>query len=575
MRKVLLTLIVMLNYMTMAAQWSSNPAENNRITMAGQANYGYETAMNKNGITYIYSLTPEGQDTMSFRLQILSKDGYKILPDSGKIICKERAKSYTLINQYMMTDQDGNAIIAACDCRNSAADAEDMSYTIYKVSPEGEILWNGKGVDLNKGKTYGFVAKLCMVALEDGSYEFAYEHENGKIMAIEVERLSANGEFLWKNPITLTDPTITYTYPYFIDAGDSQSILVYAKGTNQDIMARKIDFDGASVWSEDIKVYRGGFPEQLPLQTIVNVIPAPDGGVFVGWYDDRSATNSFSNYISYIKRDGSYGFSSGIEGTKLSNTSKYSCVRPQMVYNETDKTINAVWRQFDQAFQDYQGLFMQKLSLSGELLWGAEGKALVDIQNKKSYAYPAIQNAGGSNIAAFYMESSGYGHVQSYAQKFDKDGNAQWNNLLSFTTTDSEKADLKASGLRDNSYWITEWQDLRDASKVDGVYMQRINVDGTLGIQTGLKNNMLDNKTSFTAFANGQDINFNVFMPQSGKALINLYTTDGKYVATAFNGYMTQGMQSTTWSATNISKGVYLATLTTTSSFKTVRVCIE
>lgn len=579
MKKVLLTLIAILSCMTMSAQWSGNPAENNRITMAGQTNYGYETVMNKDGITYLLSLVPhttaDNVTMMSFRIQILDKAGNKLLPDSGKVICNERARSYTMINQHMMADNDGNAIIAACDSRNSAADAINLSYTIYKISPTGEILWDGKGVDINKGKSYDFIATMRMITLDDGSYEFAYERENGELTAIDVIHLSKDGAFLWENPVSLIDKTTSYAYPFFVNAGDNQSILVYAKGTNQDIMARKIDFDGSSVWSADTKVYRGGFPAQLPLHTIVDAIPAPDGGVFVTWYDDRSTTGSFSNYISLIKNDGSYGFTTGIEGTKLSNTSEYSCMTPKMAYNENEKCLYTVWRQFNQAAQNYRGLFMQKLSLAGELLWGSEGKALVDLQDAKSYGYATVQNAGGSNVAAFYMESAGYGHVQSYAQKFDKDGNALWNKLLSFTTTDSEKSDLLSSTLVDNSYWITNWGDVRDTSKISGVYMQRINIDGTLGTPTGIKNSTLNNDLHFNAVANNQVINFNVALPETGNAIINLLTIDGQKVATAYNGTMNQGVQSFTWSATNLNEGIYLATLTTMSGTKTIRIYIK
>lgn len=95
-------------------------------------------------------------------------------------------------------------------------------------------------------------------------------------------------------------------YPYLINSGDNQFILVYAKGSNQDLYARKIDFDGTSVWPEDTRIYRGGFGS-IPLWTILNVQPSGDGGVILSWNDDRYYTNTESAYLSYVKPNGELG----------------------------------------------------------------------------------------------------------------------------------------------------------------------------------------------------------------------------------------------------------------------------
>lgn len=572
MKRLIITLVIVLSFISAFAQWSNDAGQNNQITVSGQENYGYQAKTNKDGITYICFLTPtKNESSYVYRMQILDKNGNKLLPDSGKIISNERNISWTMVNQYIMTDNDGNAIIAVCDCRNSPDDSEFLTYTIYKVSPTGEILWNGKGVNLDKGNCHSFEAVMCMAALDDGSYEFAYECDNGDLAQIVINRLSKDGDFLWEKPIILIDKEKTYEYPRLISTGNNQTILVYTVGTNENLMARKINADGSSAWASDTKIYRGGFPP-IPLQVNMKAIEGPDGGVLVSWFDDREYTGSYSNYVSYIKSDGSYGFSTGIEGTKLSNVGDYSCMSPSVIFDNKTNNIYAVWREINQTTQDYEGIYMQKLSYEGELLWGKDGKAVIPIQNALSYGYESIQKADNDNIAVFYMISRGYGHVKSYIQKFDQDGNSL-SDPVSFSTTDTEKSNLTTYSLQDNNHWLVSWKDIRDDSNVAGVYMQWLNVDGTLGIPTGIKNPKEDNK--FNACVAGHDIVFNYKTLKDEPVEISIYSIGGQKVASLSSEDASEGCQSLKWNASNKMNGTYIAVLHTTSTTEKIRFYIK
>ena len=73
-----------------------------------------------------------------------------------------------------MVDKDGNAIVVVHDLRNSPSEEQLLSYTIYKVSPEGEMLWGNEGLSIDGGISYETSAAMKVIQLEDGSYVFAW-----------------------------------------------------------------------------------------------------------------------------------------------------------------------------------------------------------------------------------------------------------------------------------------------------------------------------------------------------------------------------------------------------------------
>lgn len=576
MKKTLLSSIMLLVCLMVSAQWSNDPAVNNRITPEWQNIYDSDFKVNKDGVTFIYFNAPKNGTTVSF-LQILDKEGNKLFPDEGKIIAQERTLTYTMVNDLIMVDSDGNAILIVCDCRNSASDALDLSFTAYKVSPTGEMLWSEEGVDLCRGYANNMMAKMVMIQLEDGSYLFGWNQLTGytesgeEMLGIQMERLSKEGELLWDQPIAIKSDTETYTYPYLVNAGNNQAILVYLKGTNQDIMARKIDFDGEPVWAQDTRVYRGGLPS-VPAWVVVNVFPDPNGGVFVGWYDDRFFTNAESTYISYVKPNGSLAFPDGVDGLKVGNNDMLRSFSPDLIYSEKDNCIYVLWRETDANTQSYQRLVMQKVSMYGELLWDPEGVEIVPLQ-KTSLGYYSIRGAEDGNFAAFYMTNEGYGHVTASAVKYSSEGQALWDpETLVFSNYDSEKGNMTVSPLIGDDHWLAMWTENRE--KVEGIiYMQKIKTDASLG--TGIAQVKDHPVAEFSSMVSGKEVIFFLNLEKQEDVNLCIYSLTGQKIASVYDGNLTGGKQELSYNTSDIPSGVYLATLTTSTGCRTIRVLLK
>ena len=73
-----------------------------------QTVYSTEFGVNKDGITFLHYNGPKNGTTTTF-LQIIDQAGNKLLPEEGKVITAERTRTYTMVNDILMIDDDGNA----------------------------------------------------------------------------------------------------------------------------------------------------------------------------------------------------------------------------------------------------------------------------------------------------------------------------------------------------------------------------------------------------------------------------------------------------------------------------------
>ena len=478
--------------MAVNAQYVSDPAENTKVTES-ISNYGNDAVVSKDGILYSIQRIPghddDGTNRLAYNLQILDKEGNRLLPEGGAQICNEINLSYTVVNDVLYADNDGNCIVMVSDCRYSPKSDMRRSYTIYKYGSDGKMLWDS-GVSMCDDIADGDGAMLSVTQVDDGGYVFTYEVFSDELSKsyIRMEKLTYDGKKAWDNPVELKDSKSPYSCPFVVDAGDSQVLLVYAKSSNEYIMAQLYDFDGTPLWDEELKVYIGGF-DSTPLYTKLKVFKAPEGA-FVTWSDDRNYENVFSNYISYVKRDGTLGFPGGTNALKISYANDYSRQVPVLYCNEADNCVYAIYRQYHQALQTYCGIYIQKIGLDGELMWGPEGRAVVAMQEERSVGYATVQNATGTDVAVFYQTNKhNGGDVKTYVMRMDKDGNNVWEKAVEPCTVVSEKNDLLSSALIDDKYWILTWCDMRISPDYFsyGMYAQRVNADGTLGnVNTGI-----------------------------------------------------------------------------------------
>lgn len=582
MKKFFFTLLLILSYLVAQAQWGKTPIEARWINYDNEYFYEYEMEQTAEGNTWFYM----GGSYNANYVQLFDSTGVALLGDTDLMLLSDYKQQQSVpINQTLYVDRDGNAIVVVSDMRYNTDGTDTPAFTAYKISQTGEQLWGAEGVALNKDAHTYINGFLGFTQLSDGSYVFTWLHsdETEVIWNIDIQRVSSDGKLQWNVEDTrVGDPTgkTMYFWPYVVDAGNAQCILVYTKGSNYDLYARKLDFDGTPVWSEDTRIYKGGFP-MIPLWTILDVEPSGDGGVIITWYDDRFFTDIESIYMTYVKSNGELGFSAGEEGQRLS----YSGLRALSTsckYDPASDTFIALWREASSGQGSYR-IVAQSVSKDGELLWGENGLEIEPLEECE-YAGLSLVEGHDGEMVAFYMKSNTYeyGNIDVRMQRIDtKNGKLVWNEskVLTDTLSPTHKTDLVATSMKYNNSGVFGWDDRGITSDPDykRLYLQRVNYDGSVGNpdNTSVEGVKVADKSFYaTSSVVYNEAVFVVNLPEASVATLSVYDINGAVVATPFSGELAAGKQYVEWCA-NVPAGVYIATLTTPQGIQNIKVIVK
>ena len=580
---LLLALVAMINAY---GQWTEQPIS---IVTEGTSMYNNEAIVGPDGTTYFLYYHPNVKNAVDeydtdnvvyeYRLQALDKNGEKKFGDLGILISDYPNRSYCVVNNYLYIDKDGNVVVAVSDARDCEDGETFMGLYAYKVSPEGEMLWDEEGITLDWNTE--LIAATKIIGLPDGSYVLAWMRSNAlgsMTMAINLQRLSADGKAQWGDEVNLTSENVTYQYPYLVDAGMNQFILVYAKGGAQDLYARKIDFDGTSVWGEDTRIYRGGWGS-IPLWTILDVKPSGDGGVILGWNDDRAYTNVESAYMAYVTGDGKIGFSAASdEGDVKLSYDEWKHFNCKVMADPAGDGFLAFWRETDGG-QNWQRMMIQKLSKQGELLYGDEGLMIFDFE-QSAFGYNSIQPGKDGEAAFFYMkQNSGWGDVDIiYATLDTKAGELTGRTKLNETTF--ERSSLTSHICAEEGFWVLKWKenykDENDETQ-DRHMVQRIdfavdenddeNDDENENDTTSVEKNTISLNNVF--YSNGQLM---IDMSNDETAQIEIFDLVGRKVTDINNVELVAGQNAIDWTG---EAGIYIAKLSMKNEVLTRKILVK
>lgn len=488
-RKFILAL-ALLPMLGIHAQWSTDYATNNRITPSSIAFYDPVVETNAQGTTYIFFQVPNtenGEEHRQMRLQIVDADGNRVFGAAGKTISKELNITWTKYNQSMILDRDGNAIIAIYDQRNADERNEEgtlcnFNQSLYKFSPAGEQLWGP--VQLNGGKANDRLDQLYMTTTADNSIYavYTYKEDGGRSSCVKMEKINPDGTLAWDTPVDV-EPSESTSYPYIADNGNNQVMVFYM---DNDYEARIFDADGNDVLGKAVTAYTGGFADSH-IYEVSTVKPVAAGGAMFIACDP-----GYLGRFVYIKKDGSYAFSTEAEGTQVPGESFLSTV-PDVTYNPADSSFYSAYVNVNPngIFAGY-GLSAQKFDSIGNKQWDGNGLTIVPTSGTQQLSSPKVRVAGNGEMAVFYqyMASTGTSDpVGSYMTILDKEGNVV-SEPMNFSTSQYVKNNFSVSDLINNDHFIGSWTEKRASASNESVYLQKVDyTPSTTGISQIARNN--------------------------------------------------------------------------------------
>ncbi len=476
---------------TASADWSRTVEDPVKLFPTGTSSYATDVKVAPDGTIWSYIYYPNTEHAedeydidkvvYEYRLQHYDKDGNPQFGDMGLLVSDYSNWSYTVVDDLLYVDRHGNAILIVSDCRNSGESKK--SYTAYKVSPSGEMLWGHDGVPVSDPlKPDGLVAWMNVVELTDGSFVFAWMGmEEDGTTRLYMQRLNEAGEAQWDlSKVSITDEISGY--PHLVPSVDNTFIMVYGRTASTILYARKMDFEAESVWGKDVRIYRGGWGS-VPLQTLLSVVPSGDGGALIAWTDDRAATRFESAYLSYVTSDGELGFAGASDEADVKLCyDGWRSFSVQACPATDGSGFYAFWRRTD-GNQRYQGFKAQKVSKEGELLWGDDAVEIVPAIDT-AYGYPSLQPTGDGGACAFYEEYREYFDQQGYAHRFDSEGKSVWDSgSIPVTLAGRGAAQLRSYQYMEPGKWLLTWTDGGTGAddKEETFLMTRFNEDGVFG----------------------------------------------------------------------------------------------
>lgn len=543
------------------AKWGTDAAGAIEVFPEGTLSYSTELATTPDGGVWATIYHPnlekaEGEGDIrnvvyEYRLQYWDKNGNPAFAPEGMLVSNFKNKSYTVVNNLLSTDAEGNALLCVSDCRNSAE--QDMSYTAYKVSPAGEMLWSEEGKPITDPlNPADFGAMITAVPLEDGSFVFSWiEGTNDGATNVMLQRLDKDGNMQWdQKKVSVTDEVSSN--PYLIPSGDNTCILVYTRTTSDVVYARKLDFEGSNVWGKDTRVYRGGWGT-IPLHTLLRVVPSGNGGALISWNDDRHNTNIESAFLSYITPDGKLGFGNvSDEGDVKLGYSGLRCFNVCAAPATDGSCFYATWRETNTG-QSWQGLRMQKISPEGELLWGDDGLDYVPL-DQKSIGYISLQSAAENEVMLFHEEYYEYFDQAAYASLLDTEGKNVWKEgTIALSRRNRQATQLKSLPLPGAKSWVYYWNDQDGVPDAEVcTRMGLLNIDGTFG----------DGSTGIETVTDESGVTVRGNRVYTDGNSLRVFDTSGRNVLSTA---LTDGIAELTLPA-----GLYIGTVDNDKSFKII-----
>ena len=467
MKRVLLYLLASAATLNAAAAWEDDVSENTQITPTGLNYYENDVKTNADGVSFVFILGSGSPP--SFRLQIVSPDGERLLPRGGQLVSQEANNSWFGMNQYVELDQNGDAFVGVQDWRRNI-EGQKTSYFIYKYTAEGTKVLDG--APLNDGQGHNLSSGLSMCATDDGGVvcAFNYTVEEDDKDYVVAEKLDAQGRSLWRKQL-LTADAFSNPIPYLTDAGDGRVMALTAVGGQ--IMMQIIGSDGTLEMPEPQAVFTGGLASAKTWE-VLQVEELPGHKAVISLVD-----GSKQGRLMVINPDGTIGLDGSDKGILLNDMAGYVSDKPAVSYNPGDDTYTCAYKAFD-GMNGYRcSMLAKKINgKDGTPVWDGAAE-IVPLQEDYQYGYYVMRNAGEGRSALFYMRLSAanYNDVKAYWQIIEADGTA--GEPTPFATSEANKQTLRVSEMVDGKF-IAAWDEKRTDQL--SLFMQDIEINGTTGI---------------------------------------------------------------------------------------------
>ncbi|MGE5317955.1 MAG: carboxypeptidase regulatory-like domain-containing protein [Chloroflexota bacterium] len=346
----------------------------------------------------------------------------------------------------------------------------NMNVYGYRISPSGAFVWGADGVTLSNNSAFNAAPKVTTTAA--GNAIFAWSSDDVIIM----QKVNAAGAKQWGNDGITLSATNSLSWPQLLPVGTDDFIMKYFDDAGnppyptRHVYAQKYNSSGTAVWASPAVISEaGGISSWTQIFPFIN-----DGsdGFYIAWHDDRDNNQRASIFVQHISSSGQVLF--GANGVEASTASGFNHYYANLALPAGSSEIYVFWNEMD-ADQNYNGIFGQKLSASGSRMWGSSGMTFIPLT--LGTITPEDAQSSATDMVVLY--SQGSLNSQLKAMRIGTDGSFVWpSQFITVSSVSSSKGHVVMSKFASDQ-WVAVWEDNRNGAS--DIYAQNFSIEGTLG----------------------------------------------------------------------------------------------
>ena len=543
-----LLLITLLAAGALQAQWPGDPALNFAVCGRDGEQTLPKVAATHDGGCYV-SWEDLASGNYDVYLQRLDAQGVAQWAADG--IAVSTHPQDTWITDYdLAVDQQDNAILAFNDIRDGA----DRDIFAYRVSPAGEQLWGPDGLTISANEGFEPDPQICVTT--EGNVVFAWQEDS----VLHLRKVDAAGQDLWDpHTVTLTDE-YPLSIPRLASAPEDGVLLQYLKalGTQfwspKHLYVQRFDAAGQQAWAglgAPIETLGGFGPQMRP-----DLAADGAGGAWCHWYETRGG--QLHAFAQHLMADGSVAWT--VNGVQLSTTATELQDQPRLVVDPQDgEAVVELYYRITDLNQGLSGVAGQRLSPSGERLWGEGGLLLHPLASEYRHSVVAARSGDSTLVGHLAFPAGDVVNSRLVVESVTNEGLPGWAPVEAASTV-SDKGYLTAAATTAGQL-VAVWQDTRDDASGD-ILLQNVNPDGSLGPwqDTWLPPPPRPAQTHLlSAWPNpfNPATSIHIALHQAGPIRITCHDILGQEVARLADGWQPAGERIFHWDGSRLNSGIY------------------
>jgi hypothetical protein len=198
-------------------------------------------------------------------------------------------------------------------------------------------------------------------------------------------------------------------------------------------------------------------------------------GFYIAWHDYQLSGTIASGWVQHVNAAGQVQFQAN--GAPISANAMMHQFYPTIAKPENDSNLYVFWNEVN-GDQNQYGLYGQKISSTGDPLWGDNGKVIIPVTGQNVSVHEV--HPTGDDLMVFYDFGLMGVNSSLHAMRIDSNGDFVWDSESKpIKTTNSSTVHLDVSDYA-NGQWVLAWEDNRTGTV--NLFAQNIQPDGSLGI---------------------------------------------------------------------------------------------